>query len=137
MTTFNAAEIEAWASEYSDAPDVQVLVTDIEFDRRLPQPNAMPAGSPARLIAQNRQTALLVRAEQLGYKPPIKEFVSEIAVETAKSTLLCGMSIGETVMDKLPAPDAPSIAEAEENKAEKKKKRQEKESSGLGFGFDY
>lgn len=135
---FNADEIEAWAAEYPDAPDIKALVADIERDRALPQPGALHPASMAHMIAESRQRVLEKRAQALGFKPPVKELMSEIATETVKGAVLGASPLGGTrigeALDKLPAPDAPSVAETEQKKAEKRRARGRE--VGFGFGGD-
>lgn len=122
-----ANDIESWAAEYADAPDVQRLVGLVEADRNLPQPSTLRPGSPERQLAEVRQARLLKLAAHLGYKPPIKELVTTIAAETVKSTLLGATGLAETsvgeTLDRLPAPERASRAEREEEQAEKRRKR--------------
>lgn len=129
---FNANDIEAWAQEYKDAPDVQVLVNLIEADRNLPQPSTLRPGSPERMLAEQRQSRLLSTAEKLGYRPPVKEVAHTIVAETVKSSLIVA-TLGESelsrALDKLPAPERAEKAEREEEKARKRKR-------GIGLGFD-
>ena len=131
---FNRADIESWASEYADAPDVKGLTADMEADRALPQPSSYPAGSPVRQLAENRQTQLLRRAVALGYQPPIKELVTTITKELVKTELLGAAGLEGTAagaaLDKLPVPEKESEAEKE---ARRKKKQRD---GGIGFGFE-
>lgn len=127
LSMFNAAQIEAWASEYPDAPDVAALVADIETDKSLPQPGALPAGSQAAQIARARQQMLLIRAQGLGFKPPVREVAEELIVDHVKS-LVPGA-------DMLPSPEMPTVAAREQEKADKKREKS-RDSCGLGFGFE-
>lgn len=132
---FNRADIEAWASEYSEVPAVGGLMSDIEADRALPQPSIYPAGSPLRQIAENRQQQLSRRAIALGYQPPIKELVGTVVKEAVKTELLGVAGLEGTAagnaLDKLPAPEKESPAEKEQAAKRKKKQR----DGGIGFGF--
>ncbi len=122
---FNANDIESWACEFADAPDVKHLVSLIEADRKLPQPSTLTPGSPERLLAQARQARLSQIAAQLGYKPPIKELAATLTAEAVKSATLGAAGLAETpigeTLDKMPAPEKASRAEREEAKAKKRR----------------
>ena len=123
---FNANDIESWACEFADAPDVKHLVSLIEADRKLPQPSTLTPGSPERLLAQARQARLSQIATQLGYKPPIKELAVTLTAEVVKSATLGATGISETpigeTLDKMPVPEKAALAEREEDKAKKRRK---------------
>lgn len=131
---FDADDIEAWAAEYADAPDVKALLSLIEADRSLPQPSALKPGSPERQIAQARQDQIARLAVRLGYKPPVRQTVEIMAAEMAKSAVLGATGLSETsvgeTLDKLPAPEKSSRAEREEDAA---KQRRRSRSPGLGL----
>ena len=132
---FNSNDIEAWAREYADAPDVKRLVSLIEADRSLPQPSTLLPGSPERQLAQARQDRLGKMALSLGYKPPMKELAQTVAAEVLKSSVLGATGIAETPLgerlDKLPAPEKSTKAEREEDQIEKSQRK--KRESGLGL----
>jgi hypothetical protein len=123
---FSPNDIEAWASEYGNAPDVKHLVGLIEADRNLPQPSTLRPGSPERQLAEARQARLLKAASSLGYKPPVKELAGTLAKEVAKSALLGATGLAETplgnTLEKLPVPEGESAAEKESERAKKRKR---------------
>jgi hypothetical protein len=131
---FNPNDIESWASEYSDSPDVKHLVSLIEADRNLPQPSTLRPGSPERQLAEARQARLLKAASSLGYKPPVREVAATLAKEVAKSTALGATGLAETplgqALEKLPVPEAESTAEKESERAKKRKR-----DNGCDNGF--
>lgn len=137
---FSANDIEGWAQEYADAPDVKHLVGLIEADRNLPQPGNLIPGSPERQLAQSRQDRLLQLATKLGYKPPVKELASTLVKEVIKSELLGATGLAETpvghLAEKLPVPERASKAEREQEDRDNEKKRRKQHESGFGLSLN-
>ncbi|MDA8093685.1 MAG: hypothetical protein M0T84_07180 [Betaproteobacteria bacterium] len=121
---FNAADIEAWASEYSDSETVQDLLGAIAQDRSMPQPGALIAGSPQRLQAESRQRQLLRQAMVLGYRPPVKELAATITKEAVKTEALGVARLEGSVLEGIPLPERDGRAAQEEDARRKKRERQ-------------
>ncbi len=129
-TNVDIDDIEAWAMDEGQGAGksrqrrLQHLVASIEYDRRMPQPNALPVNSGERRIAEARQRRLLSKAVSQGYQPPIKEIATEIGKEAAGHALgvPLGMDPGEMMKD---------ITSREQTA----KKKRGIGDSGLGFGF--
>jgi len=131
-TNVDIDDIEAWAVD--EGADSEVgksrkrhlnhLIASVEYDRRMPQPNALPVNSGERRIAEARQRRLLSKAVSQGYQPPVKEIATEIGKEAAGHVLgvPLGMDPGEMMKD---------IASREQAVSRKR----DIGSSGLGFGF--
>jgi hypothetical protein len=132
---FNANDIESWASEYADVPDVKRLISLVEADRNLPQPSSLRPGSPERQLAQARQERLSKLAVSLGYKPPVNELAHTVAAEAVKSSVLGATGIAETPLgerlEKMPAPEKSTKAERKKDRGEKLQR--EKREAGLGL----
>ncbi|OCX68229.1 hypothetical protein A6P07_18570 [Acidithiobacillus thiooxidans] len=100
------------------------LIASVEYDRRMPQPNALPVNSGERRIAEARQRRLLSKAVAQGYQPPVKEIATEIGKEAA------GHALG-VPLDMDPGAMMKDIASREQSVGRKR----DIGSSGLGFGF--
>ncbi|MHB1880706.1 MAG: hypothetical protein ACYCPA_00620 [Acidithiobacillus sp.] len=94
-TNIDIDDIEAWAMDEGADSEVgksrkrrlQHLIASIEYDRRMPQPNALPVNSGERRIAEARQRRLLSKAVAQGYQPPTKEIATELGKEAASHAL--------------------------------------------------
>ena len=136
---FNADDIEAWASEYADLPSVQGLVAAIELDRKLPQPGVYPAGSPMRMLAEQRQTRLALQALKLGYRPAGKEMITEVLTEVAKAQILGAVGLEGTgvgdLLDKAPL-EKRTQAEKDELRKKERERKAAHERSGDSLGLE-
>lgn len=133
----NINDIEAWASdELGDNPapgerarDLGGLVSQIERDRRLPQPSSLPPGSPERQVAEGRQQRIRQAALSLGYQPPVREAAMELATHGA---------IEAAPISEAAKPAAEMASEGEDGVRQRKKRRQDQEQeqdSGREIGF--
>ena len=131
-TNVDIDDIEAWAMD--EGADSEVgksrkrrlthLIASVEYDRRMPQPNALPVNSGERRIAEARQRRLLSKAVAQGYQPPIKEIATEIGREAA------GHALG-VPLDMDPGAMMKDITSREQSA----QKSHGIGNSGLGFGF--
>lgn len=82
----NLNDIESWAQTERTEDDIgsnrrtmmNTIISQIEHDKSLPQPDALPFGSPDRLVAEARQRRIGTLAATLGYVPPAQEVATEI-----------------------------------------------------------
>ena len=131
-TNIDINDIEAWAmDEGADSEAgksrkrrLNHLIASVEYDRRMPQPNALPVNSGERRIADARQRRLLSKAVAQGYQPPIKEIATEIGREAA------GHALG-VPLDMDPGAMMKDITSREQSV----QKSRGIGGSGLGFGF--
>ena len=133
-TNVDIDDIEAWAMDEGTGSEVgkshkrrlQHLVASIEYDRRMPQPNALPVNSGERRIAEARQRRLLSKAVAQGYQPPIKEIAAEIGKEAV------GHALG-VPLDMDPGAMMKDITSREQSA--QKSRGIGTPGHGLGFGF--
>ena len=129
-TNVDIDDIEAWAMDEGQGAAksrqrrLTHLIASVEYDRRMPQPNALPVNSGERRIAEARQRRLLSKAVSQGYQPPIKEIATEIGKEAA------GHALG-VPLDMDPGEMMKDITSREQFA----KKKRGIGDSGLGFGF--
>ncbi|MBU2772673.1 hypothetical protein HMI48_01695 [Acidithiobacillus ferrooxidans] len=130
-TNVDIDDIEAWAVDEGQAAGgksrqrrLTHLIASVEYDRRMPQPNALPVNSGERRIAEARQRRLLSKAVAQGYQPPVKEIATEIGKEAA------GHALG-VPLDMDPGAMMKDITSREQSVGRKR----DIGSSGLGFGF--
>lgn len=129
-TNVDIDDIEAWAMDEGHGAGksrqrrLTHLIASVEYDRRMPQPNALPVNSGERRIAEARQRRLLSKAVSQGYQPPIKEIATEIGKEAA------GHALGAP-LDMDPGEMMKDITSREQFT----KKKRGIGDSGLGFGF--
>ena len=132
MSSTNIDDIEAWAMDEGEGSEVSKsrkrrlthLIASVEYDRRMPQPNALPVNSVERRIAEARQRRLLSKAVAQGYQPPVKEIATEIGKEAAGHTLGVPLDMDPGAMMK-------DITSREQSA----KKKRGIGDSGPGFGF--
>lgn len=131
-TNVDIDDIEAWAMDEGAGSEVGKsrkrrlthLIASVEYDRRKPQPNALPVNSGERRIAEARQRRLLSKAVAQGYQPPIKEISTEIGKEAA------GHALG-VPLDMDPGAMMKDITSREQSA----QKSRGIGNPGLGFGF--
>ena len=129
-TNVNSDDIEAWAMDEGQGASksrqrrLNHLVASIEYDRKMPQPNALPVNSGERRIAEARQRRLLSKAVGQGYQPPTREVVTELGKEAASHALGVPLDMDPGAMMK-------DITSREQSI----QKSRGTGNSGLGFGF--
>ncbi len=139
--TPNLADIEVWAVEERGPPSVSrrrgrpglldSLITTIERDRKLPQPNALPPGSPERLAAEARQRRIAAVGTTLGYQPVGREIVMEVVKHAG---------VGAAPIPSAVKPIAEvAISGAGESgdpePGKRRAKKRERDAGGRGLGF--
>jgi hypothetical protein len=149
-TNVDIDDIEAWAMDEvqgagkSRQRQIRHLVAGVEYDRKMPQPNALPVNSGERRIAESRQRRLLSKAVAQGYQPPGQEIATEIAKEAAGVSM--GLPPGVNPVDAIQGvttsceqsdDQAKQIDKAKRDRAKKKKQRASDFSRGQGLGFDF
>ena len=131
-TNVDIDDIEAWAMDEGAGSEVGKsrkrrlthLIASVEYDRKMPQPSALPVNSGERRIAEARQRRLLSKAVSQGYQPPIKEIATEIGKEAA------GHALG-VPFDMDPGEMMKDITSREQSA----QKSRGIGNSGMGFGF--
>ncbi len=141
--TPNLQDIEAWATEERGPPSasrrrgrpglLDSLITTIERDRKLPQPNALPPGSPERLAAEARQRRIAAVGTTLGYQPVGRE----ITMEVVKHVGVSATPIPEPVkpIAEVAIGGASESGDPEPNKRRAKKRDQSPGGRELGFSL--
>jgi hypothetical protein len=136
--TPNIGDIESWAIE-ERGPDtsrrrgrpalLDSLISQIERDHQLPQPDALPPGSPERLAAESRQRRLAVMAGSLGYQPAGVEAVQEVV----KHVAVAGMPVPEAIKPIVEIAISTSTDGGDRTPDKRKSRKNERSSDG---GFD-
>ncbi|AEM48033.1 hypothetical protein Acife_1910 [Acidithiobacillus ferrivorans SS3] len=142
-TNVDVDDIESWAMDEGQGAGksrqrrLNHLVASIEYDRKMPQPNALPVNSGERRIAEARQRRLLSKAVAQGYQPPGQEIASEIAKEAAGASI--GLPLGVNPVDAIQGVTTCTEqydAQAKRDRSRKKQRASDFSSGqGLGFGF--
>ncbi|MEE3501266.1 hypothetical protein [Acidiphilium acidophilum] len=139
--TPNLQDIEAWAVEERGPPSasrrrgrpgmLDLLIDTIERDRKLPQPNALSAGSPERLAAEARQRRVSAVATTLGYQPVGREII----VEVVKHVGVAAAPIPEQVKPIAEVEISGAGESGDPEPAKRRAKKRERDAGGRELGF--
>lgn len=152
----NISDMQSWVTdERADAPKARQAVLDslntqLENEKKLPQPDQLKPGSPERLVAEARQRRISHLAANMGYVSGTAEVTKEVVKEAVTHTTGIPLTadsqikmLGALAQGKDPEivkelknfeghqPDKPG---ADISKMPPKAKIKEKDD-GMGFGF--
>jgi len=141
--TPNLADIEAWAMEERGPPSasrrrgrpglLDSLISTIERDRKLPQPNALPPGSPERLAAEARQRRIAAVGTTLGYQPVGREIAMEVVKHAGVAAAPIAASIKPAAEMAIGAGESGDL-DSDKGRAKKPKRDRQRDDSGLSLG---